>query len=121
MRGAPYRRVLSLLVALTLHLPSLISFRKPAVFSIERVEALREVAHHGNLTRAASAMRLSKSTISKYITELEAQVGVQLLHRSTRVVFVTDAGRHLLKRSVALVELAMRIQSELDAHGGSQA
>lgn len=89
------------------------------MFSIELVQALREVAHHGNLTRAASAMQLSKSTMSKYITELEAQVGVQLLHRSTRVVCLTDAGRHLLKRSVALVDLATRIQCELDAHAAS--
>lgn len=89
------------------------------VFSIELVEALREVSRHGNLTRAASAMDLSKSTISKYITELESQVGVRLLHRSTRVVEVTDAGRHLLERSVALVDLARCIQSELDAHGAS--
>jgi molybdenum-dependent DNA-binding transcriptional regulator ModE len=93
--------------------------RSRAVFSIELVEALREVARHGNLTRAASAMDLSKSTVSKYITELEAQVGVQLLQRSTRAVLLTDAGRHLLKRSVALVDLARRIQSELDAHGAS--
>ncbi len=95
--------------------------RMRAMFSIELVEALREVAHHGNLTRAARAMRLSKSTISKYITELETQVGVQLLHRSTRVVLVTDAGRHLLERSTALVDLANRIQSELDAHARSPA
>lgn len=89
------------------------------MFSIELVEALREVARHGNLTRAASAMELSKSTVSKYISELEAQVGVRLLHRSTRVVQVTDAGRHLLRRSVALVDLARCIQTELDAHGAS--
>jgi DNA-binding transcriptional LysR family regulator len=84
-------------------------------FSLELVEALREVARHGNLTRAASSMQLSKSTVSKYITELEAQVGVRLLHRSTRVVNLTDAGRLLLKRSTVLVDLATRIQSELDA------
>jgi DNA-binding transcriptional LysR family regulator len=86
------------------------------VFNIELVDALRKVAHHGNLTRAALAMQLSKSTVSKYLTELEAQVGVQLLHRSTRAVCLTEAGRHLLNRSPALVDLAMRIQSELEAH-----
>ncbi|QNK67025.1 LysR family transcriptional regulator [Variovorax sp. PAMC26660] len=88
-------------------------------FSLELVGALREVARHGNLTRAASSMQLSKSTVSKYITELEAQVGMQLLHRSTRVVNLTDAGRLLLRRSAALVDLATRIQSELDAHAAS--
>lgn len=85
------------------------------VFSTELVEALRQVEQHGNLTRAASAMQLSKSTLSKYMTELEAQVGVQLLHRSTRAVSLTEAGRHLLKRSSALFDLATRIQAELDA------
>ncbi len=91
------------------------------MFSIELVEALREVAQHGNLTRAATAMQVSKSTISKHISELESQVGVRLLQRNTRVVLVTDAGQHLLKRSAALVALANRIQSELDAHSPARA
>lgn len=89
--------------------------RRSSVFSLELVDALREVARHGNLTRAACAMQLSKASISKYMTELEAQVGVQLLHRTTREVRLTDAGQLLLRRSAALVNLACRIQSELEA------
>lgn len=90
------------------------------MLSIELVEAFREVSRHGNLTRAASAMQLSKSTVSKYMTALEAQVGVKLLDRGTRAVHLTDAGRLLLRRSAPLVAMAARIRSELDAyaHGG---
>lgn len=65
--------------------------------------------------KAASAMQLSKSTLSKCMTELEAQVGVQLRHRSTRAMSLIEAGRYLLKRSSALFKLATRIQAKLDA------
>ncbi|WP_325346302.1 LysR family transcriptional regulator [Xylophilus sp.] len=81
----------------------------------EHVEAFREVAQRGNLTAAASALHLSKSTVSKYMTALESQVGVKLLNRSTRAVSLTDAGLLLLRRSGSLMELARRIHSEVRA------
>lgn len=86
------------------------------LFTLEHIRAFREVAKHRNLTLAASALRLSKSTVSKYMTELESQVGVKLLNRSTRAVSLTDAGHLLLRRSKSVVDLTARIHSELRAH-----
>jgi DNA-binding transcriptional LysR family regulator len=82
-------------------------------FDFAHIEAFREVAERGNLTSAALALQLSKSTVSKYMTALESQVGVKLLNRTTRSVSLTDAGWLLLERSNSLVELAQRIRFEL--------
>ncbi|MDP9898762.1 LysR family transcriptional regulator [Variovorax ginsengisoli] len=83
------------------------------MFSHEHLQAFQAVAERGSVTQAAQALRLSKSTVSKYLTDLEQQVGVKLLHRSTRAVSLTDAGHLMLRRSKVLVRMTERIRSEL--------
>lgn len=83
------------------------------MFSHEHLQAFHAVVERGSVTQAAHALQLSKSTVSKYLTDLEQQVGVKLLHRSTRAVSLTDAGQLMLRRSKVLVRLAERIRSEL--------
>jgi DNA-binding transcriptional LysR family regulator len=51
------------------------------------------VIESGNFARAAEALALSPSGISRAITRLEARVGVRLLHRTTRSVTLTDEGQ----------------------------
>ena len=89
------------------------------LFTLEQIRAFREVAKHCNLTLAALELQLSKSTVSKCMTELEQQVGVKLLNRSTRAVSLTDAGQVLLRRSQSVVDLTARIHSELRARATS--
>lgn len=91
----------------------------PCLFSLEHIEAFSKVAQCGNITLAASTLQLSKSTVSKYMTELERQVGVKLLHRSTHAVSLTAAGRVLLHRSQSVVELTAQIHLELREHASA--
>ena len=70
-------------------------------------EAFLSVARHGGFSPAGKALHTSTSQISKQIAKLEAQLGVRLFHRSTRVVSLTDEGRALApKISAALADLA---------------
>ncbi len=55
--------------------------------------ALLAVAEAGGFTRAAERLGLSKAQVSKQVSALEAALGVKLLHRTTRRVALTDAGR----------------------------
>ena len=55
--------------------------------------SLLTVAESGSFTRAAERLGVSKAYISKQVSELEAALGVRLLHRTTRRVALTDAGR----------------------------
>lgn len=54
-----------------------------------------KVVDHSSFTGAATDLGISKSAISKYITRLEKNLGAQLLHRSTRKLILTEAGRVL--------------------------
>lgn len=70
------------------------------------------VARERSFTKAAAKLRLSQSRLSQNVRNLEEQLGVRLLHRTTRVVTPTAAGAHLLRTVAPLFE---NIQSELDA------
>lgn len=56
------------------------------------------VAHHRSFTRAAAHLGTSQSSLSQTIRNLEANLGVRLLTRSTRSVAPTEAGERLLER-----------------------
>jgi DNA-binding transcriptional LysR family regulator len=58
------------------------------------------IAVADNLSFRAAAARLgvTPSALSHRVRQLEERVGVRLLHRTTRSVSPTDAGRRLLER-----------------------
>ena len=53
----------------------------------------REVAHEGNLTRAAARMNLSQSALSTQIRQLEDRLGHALFDRVGRHLSLTEVGR----------------------------
>jgi DNA-binding transcriptional LysR family regulator len=58
------------------------------------------VVDHKGFSPAAKALGLSKSAISKRITQLEAHLGVRLLHRTTRKISLTEAGSRYYEYAV---------------------
>jgi DNA-binding transcriptional LysR family regulator len=57
-----------------------------------RLGILREVIDAGSFTKAAENLGLSKSVISQHLTDLEKQLKVRLVSRSTRAVSLTEEG-----------------------------
>lgn len=62
------------------------------------------VVEAGSFVGAAKVAGIPKSTIARRIDELEAQLGVRLLQRSTRKSELTDAGRAFYERCRQIVE-----------------
>ena len=72
----------------------------------------RAVAHHGNLSRAAEELYITQPALSRYITKLEAEVGVPLFDRRRGKVVLNTYGQLFL----ANVELAFaRLEQGTDA------
>jgi len=76
---------------------------------IEALETFVEVADAGGVSPAARRLGISKSIVSRRLFRLEAELGVQLLSRSTRGAGLTEAGaafRDHAAKVCAEIELA---------------
>ena len=62
------------------------------------LSAFVAVARLRNFRRAAVEQRMSASSLSQRMRDLEEQLGVRLLNRTTRSVAPTEAGERLLRR-----------------------
>jgi DNA-binding transcriptional LysR family regulator len=65
---------------------------------LNRVSAFVRVVHDGSFTAAAKALGLPKSSISRSVAQLEQDLGIRLLHRTTRQLHLTDAGTAFYER-----------------------
>ena len=71
---------------------------------------LVEIIDAGNLSRAASKLKMSRANVSYHLQQLEKSVGVQLVRRTTRRVEPTEVGLRLYEHGRA-------IRNELAAAG----
>ena len=72
-----------------------------------------EVTNTGNFRRAAAALGMPASTLSRRISALEQELGFQLIHRSSRTFALTDASKTCYEQSKTLVTEAKRIQENV--------
>ena len=63
-----------------------------------------------SFTAAAEDIGVSKATVSKAVTRLEKALGVQLLHRSSRNLTLTESGQDLAGRAQQLLSLGEEIE-----------
>ncbi len=76
------------------------------------VTAFVSVVEQQSFTSAAKALGLPKSSVSRRVSELEQELGVQLLHRTTRKLALTEAGRSYYEQAEkALTELQAAAES----------
>lgn len=74
------------------------------------------VVEHRSFSGAASAIGVSKATVSKAIARLEAQLGTALFHRTSRRLTLTDSGTALAERAGRiLVEAQAAEEAAIDS------
>jgi DNA-binding transcriptional LysR family regulator len=67
------------------------------------MEVFVQVFDRGGFSAAARTLGLTPSAVSKLIGRLEARLGTQLVHRSTRKLQLTAEGQHFYERSVRVL------------------
>ena len=73
---------------------------------LKAMEIFVEVARQRSFTVAGQRLGLTRAMVSKTIMQLEERLDARLLHRSTREVSLTDAGRAYLAPCMATVSQA---------------
>src|SRR5262245_37017567 len=67
------------------------------------IRAFTKVVQHGGFAAAARELRLSRSAVNKHVIDLEQDLGVQLLVRTTRSVAPTENGQAYYERCLAIL------------------
>jgi DNA-binding transcriptional LysR family regulator len=67
------------------------------------LRAFVKVVETANFSEAGRRLRISRSAVSKYVAELEQDLGVQLLSRTTRRVMPTENGQTYYERAIAIL------------------
>lgn len=67
------------------------------------IEALVAVVESGTFSAAGERLGVAKSVISRRVSQLEQRLGSRLLHRTTRRLSLTDAGRNFYQRAVQIL------------------
>lgn len=82
------------------------------------MRAFVTVVDAGSFVRAAETLALSKTTVSRLVSELETRLGVRLLHRTTRKLSLTPEGERFHERCRQLVDGVAEAEAELSTHAG---
>src|SRR3954464_5084266 len=84
----------------------------------QQLQAFLAVARHRSFSGAARQLGISRSAVSQAVRQLEEQLRVVLLARTTRSVALTDAGRRLVEGGAPAVAQAVATLSEVSAQPG---
>jgi DNA-binding transcriptional LysR family regulator len=82
---------------------------------LDAMSAYVRVAELGSYTRAAEALDLSRTRVSRLVMELESHLGVRLLQRTTRRLHLTEAGESYLARAQSILQALEEAEAELGA------
>jgi DNA-binding transcriptional LysR family regulator len=78
--------------------------RRNVIMIDARLRYLIAIDRAGSFKAAAAAAGVTQSAVTKYIAELEAQVGYTLFYRGRRGSTATDLGRNFIERITRLIE-----------------
>src|SRR5258708_6428551 len=76
------------------------------------LEAVGAVAHRRSFRAAAAELGMSRTALSSAVAGLERRLGVQLFHRTTRSVSLTEAGEQFI---AAVAPALAQIRAAMDA------
>lgn len=83
---------------------------------LNQLRVFVEVVRRGGFTPAARALDMPRSTVSRWVQELEKRLGVRLLQRTTRSIQLTELGEGYYQRGLEAVERAGEAHAWVQSH-----
>lgn len=85
--------------------------------TVTRMRCYLQVVDSEGFSAAARAMGRSKALVSKYVSELEDELGVRLLNRTTRQISTTEAGQAYYREATDILQRIDDLQTAVrDTH-----
>ena len=88
------------------------------MLDLQQLASFVAVVNAGSFVGAADALGLSKAAVSRHVADLETQLGVRLLHRTTRRLSLTDEGQRFHARATELLDNASELEAETSSSSG---
>jgi DNA-binding transcriptional LysR family regulator len=93
-----------------------------AINQLRSIETFLKAVEHGSLRRAAAAQGVTPQAASHALAQLEQQLGVRLMHRTTRNLALTQEGQQFLEATqpvlAALDRAVERVRTSKDEIAG---
>ncbi|MCG7495417.1 LysR family transcriptional regulator [Vibrio sp. Of7-15] len=83
---------------------------------LNAVSVFTQVVDSGSFTHAAEILKMTKSTVSRKLAELEQHLGVRLITRSTRSLVLTPEGERFYQSSIQMLEIMNQAELEVSAN-----
>ena len=84
----------------------------------ENMDTFIRVVEAGSISAAADRLGVAKSAVSRRLKELEKHLGVELFHRTTRQMNLTDTGRAFYHQAVRILDDVLEAEiATSQAHG----
>ncbi|WP_460043061.1 LysR family transcriptional regulator [Pseudomonas sp. S2_H01] len=87
------------------------------MFDLNDLAIFVQIADAGSFAKVARSTGAPSNTLSRRIKLLEESLGARLLHRSTRKLTLTDAGKLLYKQSASPVNALIEVSRQLVDQG----
>jgi DNA-binding transcriptional LysR family regulator len=82
------------------------------VLDLRKLRHVVAVAHYGGFAKAALALNITQSALTKNVQHVEGRLGMTLLERGPRGVRVTDEGQWFLERSGRIIADLAQLESD---------
>jgi DNA-binding transcriptional LysR family regulator len=84
----------------------------------EEMRVFAAVVDAGSFVGATQPLEMSKAAVSRHVAELEARLGVRLLHRTTRKLSLTPEGEVFHARCKELLDNVDEAEAEISSRSG---
>lgn len=91
---------------------------EPGMDKFQEMRAFTAVVDAGSFVGASNALETSKAAVSRQVGELEARLGVRLLHRTTRKLSLTQEGEVFYERCKHLLADVEEAEAEITSRSG---
>ncbi|HWS79288.1 MAG TPA: LysR family transcriptional regulator, partial [Thermomonas sp.] len=88
------------------------------MLDLQQLTSFLAVVNAGSFVGGAEALGLSKAAVSRHVADLETQLGVRLLHRTTRRLSLTEDGQRFQARATELLDAAGTLEAETRSSSG---